>query len=385
MLLMKNQKITFTLLFLLILVANLIPIPVKASSRDHNPSPPLCPPGVNSRWEAECSSMGPNQYLNEMAQKGITFPLSPLPAYTPDKRFNEIAFNYAHVFQDRTPIYSTLEAAISGNKKYVTQRIPPGFNFISYHDVWVSGGRKFFHAQNGWTTSEHVIPVTVSEFQGLEFRKTPERTFGWFLSYFASSDYGTVRREPSFDAEGTGRVLEHLEIVQIYDTKQVGNWEWYMIAPGEWVFQTVIARVIPQTTPPEGVNSDRWIEINLYEQTLAVYENRELIFATLIATGSEPHWTYPGVFQVYEKIPETNMRGGSQADNNYYYMEDVPWTMYFDDRRALHGAYWRPRLGFPQSHGCVNLSIGDARWLYEWANLGDWVYIWDPSGKTPTK
>jgi len=67
-----------------------------------------------------------------------------------------------------------------------------------------------------------------------------------------------------------------------------------------------------------------------------------------------------------------------------YYLEDVPWTMYYDDARgALHGAYWRANLGFPQSHGCVNCSVGDSHWIYDWAQEGDWVYVWDPSGKTP--
>ncbi len=67
-----------------------------------------------------------------------------------------------------------------------------------------------------------------------------------------------------------------------------------------------------------------------------------------------------------------------------YYIEDVPWTMYFDGPRALHGAFWRTRFGYPQSHGCVNLSVGDAHWLFNWANVGDWVWVHDPTGQTPT-
>ncbi|WP_298005425.1 L,D-transpeptidase, partial [Anaerolinea sp.] len=74
-----------------------------------------------------------------------------------------------------------------------------------------------------------------------------------------------------------------------------------------------------------------------------------------------------------------------EADrSDFYYLEDVPWTMYFDQARALHGAYWRAWYGFPGTHGCVNLSIGDSAWLFQWAKEGDWVYVWDPSGQTPT-
>ncbi len=76
-----------------------------------------------------------------------------------------------------------------------------------------------------------------------------------------------------------------------------------------------------------------------------------------------------------------------QAELNgkrFYYLEDVPWTMYFDKARALHGTFWHNRFGWPQSRGCVNLSPGDANWLFQWAKAGDWVYVWDPTGQTPT-
>ncbi|HOD45102.1 MAG TPA: L,D-transpeptidase, partial [Anaerolineaceae bacterium] len=130
---------------------------------------------------------------------------------------------------------------------------------------------------------------------------------------------------------------------------------------------------------------NRWIEINLYEQTLAVYEDNRLVFATLIASGIDPFFTRPGLFQVYEKLEKTNMSGAFEPDrSDYYYLENVPYTLYFDEARAIHGAYWRTLFGYPQSHGCINLSIGDAAWIYSWADVGDWVYVWDPSGETPT-
>ena len=138
-------------------------------------------------------------------------------------------------------------------------------------------------------------------------------------------------------------------------------------------------------TPPEGVTGDRWIDINLYDQTLTVYENRQLVFATLIVSGGEPFYTRPGLFQVYEKHETETMSGSFEADrSDYYYLENVPWTMYFDKARALHGAYWRAWFGYAGTHGCVNLSIGDSAWLFKWANVGEWVHVWDPSGETPT-
>jgi lipoprotein-anchoring transpeptidase ErfK/SrfK len=158
-----------------------------------------------------------------------------------------------------------------------------------------------------------------------------------------------------------------------------------MIGPDEWLPKKYVARIDVNPTPPPGVTGDRWIEVNLFEQTLSVYDHRQLVFATVIATGIEPFWTQPGLFQIYEKHDKTPMTGSFEANrSDAYYLEDVPWTMYYDQARALHGAYWRTKMGFEQSHGCINMTPGDAHWLFDWASIGDWVYVWDPSGRTPT-
>jgi len=47
---------------------------------------------------------------------------------------------------------------------------------------------------------------------------------------------------------------------------------------------------------------------------------------------------------------------------DFYSLEEVPWTMFFDEGRALHGAYWHDSFGYRRSHSCVNLSITDAKW-----------------------
>jgi lipoprotein-anchoring transpeptidase ErfK/SrfK len=49
--------------------------------------------------------------------------------------------------------------------------------------------------------------------------------------------------------------------------------------------------------------------------------------------------------------------------------------MYFYKGYGLHGTYWHNNFGTPMSHGCVNLSIPDAEWLYYWAPLGTSVKV----------
>lgn len=381
------RSLFLTLVLGALILGSFLPSPAAAQSDDPPSSPALCPPGVDPGWDMECSPLGPIQYLNEMAEVGISFPLTPLPFAKPDPDLTEIKYQYAYVHTEKAPVYGSLDDAINSNSKGLVRRLRKGFNYISYTDVGYGKGKQFYYTKYGWVSSAYVTPVDIPTFQGVLFSETPDNSFGWILTHFIPGDQLETKRTPGFsDDDYTGHFLNHLDIVKVYDVKKVGQWTWYMIAPNEWVFQTNISIVTPNPVPPEGHDWSRWIEVNLYEQTIAVYDNREMVFATLISTGSDPYFTYPGTFQIFEKLDATNMRGAFEEDkSDAYYLENVPWTMYFDGSRALHGAYWRPLLGFPQSHGCVNLSVGDSRWLYDWAELGDWVYVWDPSGETPTE
>jgi len=347
----------------------------------------VCLPGVYLNIVSDCLASGPAQYLTELAQTGITFPAEPFPVQSPEFALTYVDHQYAQVRTDNAPVYGSLPQAMAGDDKTAIRRIDSPFSYISYYQDTLVDGARFYEIEiNNWMTAIDVSRVTPPKYQGLTFTRTPSQSFGWILSYLSqTSGYVEPKRTPGYQPEDfTGTYHKNHALVWIYDTIEADGIEWYMIGPDEWVPQNVIARVIPNTTPPAGMPGDRWIEVNLFEQTIAVYEGSELVFATLIASGLDPFWTRPGLFQIYEKLDSTPMRGSFEADrSDAYYLEDVPWTMYFDQARALHGAYWRANLGFPQSHGCVNLSIGDARWLFDWANLGDWVYVWDPSGNTP--
>ena len=346
----------------------------------------LCLPGVYPQTPGDCEPLGPSAYLSKLAQTGLTFPIAPLSFERPDRSLTSVSVSYGRVNKNKAPIYGSLEDALKGNKDRAIGRIEGSFSYVSYTDEVVIDGKRFYMiAPGNWMTANDIIRIgSVPLFQGVTFKQTPNTAFGWVLSYLSPGPVET-KRTPGFKIKDyTGRTLSNHEIVRVYATQSVAGEDWYMIGPDEWVHQNMLARVIPNTKPPAGVTGDRWIEVNLFEQTLAVYDQNRLVFATLIASGLEPFWTRPGLFQVYEKLETTPMRGAFEADrSDAYYLEDVPWTMYFDQARALHGAYWRANLGFPQSHGCVNLSVGDARWIFDWAKMGDFVYVWDPSGETP--
>jgi lipoprotein-anchoring transpeptidase ErfK/SrfK len=377
----------FILILFGIFALALIPgITAQAAETPNGSGAVLCLPGNYSLAATDCLLNGPAAYQAEMAKTGISLPLPPIPAIRPDFNLTYVDYLYGNVHTNNAPVYGSIEDAIQNNKNKAIRRVNGSFVYVSYRDSQVVDGKRVYMVAPGeWMTANDVARVTAPVFQGIEFTETPQITVGWVLTYLSPNGFVETKRTPGYDIEDyTGHILQNHDLVWVYGTAEANGVEWYQLGPNEWVPDKVIARVIPNTTPPDGVTNGRWIEVNLYEQTISVYDNSELIFATLVASGLEPLWTRPGLFQIYQKLDTSPMRGSFEADgSDAYYLEDVPWTMYFDEARAIHGAYWRANLGFPQSHGCVNMSIGDARWLFDWANEGDFVYVWDPSGKTP--
>jgi hypothetical protein len=379
------------LFFACLLVLGLGVQPVSASDSAETPQAGaiLCLPNVALAEMPDCLPLGAAAYAQQLAAKGITLPVRPLPAAQADPALAVVNFSYARLKDNvDTPVYASLDDAKAGLNP--TRYIAHGpLRFISYMETYTppdSDKPRYFRLRSdGWVTADSVSSRVgaVPGFQGLVFSRTPSNAFGWIIPFNPTAE--TQRTPGLLQNDPTGNTYTEYSLVQVYDVQTVDGADWVMIGPDEWLEARLVGRVTPRTTPPEGVTGSRWIEVNLEQQTLAVYDQGQMVFATMIATGIEPFWTRPGLFQVREKLAETVMRGAFEADqSDFYYLEDVPWTMYFDDARALHAAYWRARFGFPQSHGCVNLSPGDAHWLFDWAQVGDQVYVWDPSGKTPT-
>ena len=145
-----------------------------------------------------------------------------------------------------------------------------------------------------------------------------------------------------------------------------------------------IAQTIPRpSTIPAG---EKWIHVNLSEQTLVAYEGERPVFATLISGGKKGYEPPRGTFRTFNKHVTTTMNGPDAVDG-WYEVEEVPWTMYYYKGYALHGAYWHNDFGTARSHGCTNIAPPDARWLFYWSlpklprrwhgihAAGTWVYV----------
>jgi lipoprotein-anchoring transpeptidase ErfK/SrfK len=122
---------------------------------------------------------------------------------------------------------------------------------------------------------------------------------------------------------------------------------------------------------PSGGTSygSRWIDVNLSQQMVYAYEGDVAVNSFLASTGTWATPTVTGSYKIYVKYVSTTMTGPG------YNLPNVPYTMYFYKGYGIHGTYWHHNFGVPMSHGCVNLSIPDAQWLYNWASVGTVVNV----------
>lgn len=139
---------------------------------------------------------------------------------------------------------------------------------------------------------------------------------------------------------------------------------------------TPTSEYIPPTNAPPAVASGssdrggvRWIDVDLTNQMVYAYEGDTVVNSFLVSTGTRSTPTVTGKYKIWIKLKKTNMSGPG------YYLADVPYVMYFYKGYGLHGTYWHNNFGTPMSHGCVNLRIPDAEWLYYWASEGTVVNV----------
>ena len=132
---------------------------------------------------------------------------------------------------------------------------------------------------------------------------------------------------------------------------------------------TAVANVpAPVSSPGGGVH---WFDVDLSDQRMYAYEGDTLVRTFVVSTGTWQTPTLTGRFKIWIKLKSAPMSGPG------YYLPNVPHIMYYDGDYGIHGAYWHNNFGVPMSHGCINLSLPDAEWAYNFASVGTVVNIHD--------
>ena len=194
---------------------------------------------------------------------------------------------------------------------------------------------------------------------------------GWTTQYFQKAvlrwneDEGIVPR-----SLGTEYAKE--EALSTRASKQPDNVPSY----DESLFHEPVVATTP-TGPGPIQGGYKEIVVSISQQYLWAYEDGATVLETYVSTGTAetPAVTTPtGYFSILTKLDSQTMEG--TISGQYYRVEDVPYVMYFDNLGdALHGTYWHNNFGQPMSHGCVNLPMDVAAWMYGWAPVGTPVTV----------
>src|SRR5258708_3662277 len=169
----------------------------------------------------------------------------------------------------------------------------------------------------------------------------PKYAVGWVLKEWYYS------AKPGEDlVVAKDRFYDRGQLVMIYASVHVRNFEWLMVGKGRWIPGEYIAE-LKMPKRPAGV-SGRWITLDLSEQTLVASIDDKPVFATLISTGWSQGYgtTHEGLYHIYARTFSTVFKGPPWAVVPEYIIDNVPTAMFFNGNEALHGAYWHNYFGY---------------------------------------
>jgi lipoprotein-anchoring transpeptidase ErfK/SrfK len=340
-----------------------------------------CVPSLIWRHPELCPGYGPGNATYRLASAEPLETPRPLPVVElPESDEDVVPHTYAHV--------GTLPLNVYRHPADEEMGLPPVRTLLS-GDWWLSLEGKVEYNGREWyqINEDEYVPVEAvglaqpSRFHGVQLADQPQQPFAWMNRAARPSvlPQGALNNEVE--------LLDRYQLVTILAEHLVDSQVWYLVGDDQWVEQTNVSRVDVDPVP-EGVDPGaKWIEVDLFEQTIAAYEGARMVYASLISSGRQHTATPPGLYRVTFKIREAKMSMPFAKDGDalYYYLEDVPWTMYFHEGYSIHAAYWHDAFGFRRSHGCVNLAPRDALWFFVWADppIADSAdYLYAGSGPT---
>jgi lipoprotein-anchoring transpeptidase ErfK/SrfK len=170
---------------------------------------------------------------------------------------------------------------------------------------------------------------------------------------------GKVLREESTGV--TGRTLENTDGLAGDAATQ--------LAAGDGVIELSVTETAFTTTALA-----RRIEVDLSSQVAYLFENGKVTNSFTIASGTAATPTPQGNFTIFGYTRQQNMGCFEGAE---YCVQDVPYVTWFAPDIAFHGANaLRSSLGYPQSHGCVNMWDDAAKFVYDWTAIGTEVSVY---------
>jgi L,D-transpeptidase catalytic domain len=230
------------------------------------------------------------------------------------------------------------------------------------------------------------------------------------LSDGSVESVGDLKRRSAHGLSGKVKLVEGERYVQFQD--------------GKWAKKKMLGLALtPSKFPRPAQKGRRWVQVNIGQQTLTLWEGKTPVFTTLVSTG-RPQFGDPdettasprGIYSVYAKHVSATMDADegagqrlnktkalkpgdpgyvpSKGDGQYgvtlrrghglFKLRDVPYIQYFHRNYAIHAAYWHDVFGIARSHGCINLAPADALRVFKFTDPQvpeGWHGVRVPEGK----
>jgi lipoprotein-anchoring transpeptidase ErfK/SrfK len=129
-----------------------------------------------------------------------------------------------------------------------------------------------------------------------------------------------------------------------------------------------------EITPINPSEEEKRIVVDIIQQSLSCFEGKREVYYCRVSTGAKfdmygnavDKWATPiGQHRVARKYLTLQMSGGTTGAS--YDLPGIGWTTIFvTGGVAFHSTFWHNDYGVPRSHGCVNLTPQDAKWIFRW-------------------
>lgn len=269
----------------------------------------------------------------------------------------------------------TLEELNAEGDDVLAKRMVTGF-YIAVDKTFSWNGRSWYKSTKGLVAPADRFWLTPgSKFKGIELDGAKNKLpLAWV--------YGGRKTAPTYTIDAETQKVKPAKAVERFTALALTGKEverdgirYSELRDGTYIKNIHVRITRPGPPPTEIGPNERWIDVNLKEQTLVAFEGTRPVYATLVSTGKQSsvkdkdHRTPTGKWRIREKHVTTTMDGnGTAAGDLPYSIEDVPFVMYFHQSYAVHGAFWHQNFGVQMSHGCVNLAPLDAKHLFFFAD-----------------
>lgn len=175
--------------------------------------------------------------------------------------------------------------------------------------------------------------------------------------------YGQVMWISDIQTNTQGQVLYRVK-------EQYGSYGDEFWAAAE-AFRPITSEEIAPISPEV---EEKKVVVDLNHQILSCYEGSSEVYFCRISSGAKydaqgnpvDKWSTPvGPHPIWRKLVSIHMSGGSTGAG--WDTPGIGWTTLFaGEGVAIHSTFWHNDFGVPRSHGCVNATLEDAKWVFRW-------------------